>query len=119
MAKPLRHRQTKEAETDMHSLTQPRHIPTLPWQRVAEAAPGTQIGTMLHCTDEVCFALTEPWPGQRALTLIPTALEGSSAISRAAARSQFLSLKQRPIQFNDREGGNPGQLRCTRGGAFL
>ena len=30
MAKPLRHRQTKEAETDMHSLMPPRHIPTLP-----------------------------------------------------------------------------------------
>jgi hypothetical protein len=37
MAKPLRHRQTKEAETDMPSLTPPRHIPTLPI--VAESAP--------------------------------------------------------------------------------
>jgi hypothetical protein len=30
MAEPLRHRQTKEAATDMFSLQQPRHIPTLP-----------------------------------------------------------------------------------------
>jgi hypothetical protein len=30
MAEPLRHRQTKEAETDMFSLQPPRHIPTLP-----------------------------------------------------------------------------------------
>jgi hypothetical protein len=27
---PLRHRQTKEAATDMFSLKPPRHIPTLP-----------------------------------------------------------------------------------------
>jgi hypothetical protein len=32
MAEPLRHRQTKEAATDMFSLQQPRHIPTLPWR---------------------------------------------------------------------------------------
>src|SRR5208337_1993294 len=30
MAQPLRHRQTKEAATDMFSLQPPRHIPTLP-----------------------------------------------------------------------------------------
>src|SRR5712692_7980250 len=30
MVEPLRHRQTKEAETDMFSLQPPRHIPTLP-----------------------------------------------------------------------------------------
>jgi hypothetical protein len=31
MVELLRHRQTKEAETDMFSLKPPRHIPTLPW----------------------------------------------------------------------------------------
>src|SRR5271165_7133086 len=31
MAEPLRHRQTKEAATDMFSLQPPRHIPTLPF----------------------------------------------------------------------------------------
>ena len=30
MAEPLRHRQTKEAATDMFSLQPPRHISTLP-----------------------------------------------------------------------------------------
>jgi tripartite-type tricarboxylate transporter receptor subunit TctC len=34
MAEPLRHRQTKEAATDMFSLQQPRHIPTLPVSHV-------------------------------------------------------------------------------------
>ena len=31
MVEPLRHRQTKEAATDMFSLQPPRHIPTLPF----------------------------------------------------------------------------------------
>src|SRR5713226_4590222 len=35
MAEPLRHRQTKEAETDMPDLPPPRHIPTLPKAAVA------------------------------------------------------------------------------------
>jgi hypothetical protein len=30
MVEPLRHRQTKEAETDMFGLQPPRHIPTPP-----------------------------------------------------------------------------------------
>src|SRR6516165_7164732 len=36
MAEPLRHRQTKGAETDMPSLPPPRHIPTLPFCDIAE-----------------------------------------------------------------------------------
>ena len=35
MAEPLRHRQTKEAETDMFYLKPPRHISTLPISEVA------------------------------------------------------------------------------------
>jgi hypothetical protein len=31
MAEPVRHRQTKEAATDMFYLKPPRHISTLPW----------------------------------------------------------------------------------------
>jgi hypothetical protein len=33
MAEPVRHRQTKEAATDMFDLQPPRHIPTLPFLR--------------------------------------------------------------------------------------
>src|SRR2546429_7058701 len=36
MVEPLRHRQTKEAATDMFSLKPPRHIPTLP---IASVSP--------------------------------------------------------------------------------
>src|SRR5262245_42696435 len=34
MGEPLRHRQTKEAATDMFDLQPPRHIPTLPEDEV-------------------------------------------------------------------------------------
>jgi hypothetical protein len=39
MVEPLRHRQTKEAATDMFSLQPPRHISTLPAAEVSEVAP--------------------------------------------------------------------------------
>jgi hypothetical protein len=40
MGEPLRHRQTKEAATDMFSLQPPRHISTLPKPLVrGNAAP--------------------------------------------------------------------------------
>jgi hypothetical protein len=42
MAGPLRHRQTKEAETDMFSLPPPRHISTLPSAAVHGAAAVSQ-----------------------------------------------------------------------------
>src|SRR5713226_6796442 len=38
MVEPLRHRQTKGAETDMSDLQQPRHIPTLPKASFGRAA---------------------------------------------------------------------------------
>ena len=34
MVEPLRHRQTKGAETDMPGLPLPRHIPTLPFSEI-------------------------------------------------------------------------------------
>src|SRR3974390_3018311 len=40
MVRPLRHRQTKGAATDMHDLTPPRHIPTLPVAAVRQQAEG-------------------------------------------------------------------------------
>ena len=41
MAEPLRHRQTKEAATDMFSLQPPRYIPTLPLAAVTLDRVGT------------------------------------------------------------------------------
>jgi hypothetical protein len=38
MVEPLRHRQTKEAATDMFSLQPPRHISTLPYGPSASTA---------------------------------------------------------------------------------
>ena len=39
MVEPLRHRQSKEAATDMFSLQPPRHIPTLPEASFRYLAP--------------------------------------------------------------------------------
>ena len=39
MVEPLRHRQTKGAETDMPGLPLPRHIPTLPDPAVRTGHP--------------------------------------------------------------------------------
>src|SRR6516225_6602407 len=53
MAEPLRHRQTKGAETDMPSLPPPRHIPTLPssdfqfWVPLIEA-DNPALDTLVH-----------------------------------------------------------------------
>ena len=40
MVEPLRHRQTKGAETDMPGLPPPRHIPTLPVTAIAPSPAG-------------------------------------------------------------------------------
>src|ERR1700730_17195827 len=40
MVEPLRHRQTKEAATDMFSLQPPRHLPTLPVAAMPAACRG-------------------------------------------------------------------------------
>jgi len=50
MAEPLRHRQTKEAATDMFSLQPPRYIPTLPNSAVANTRLGGKLtGDKLPC----------------------------------------------------------------------
>src|SRR6267378_5247120 len=43
MAEPLRHRQTKEAATDMFSLQPPRYIPTLPDSEPPTAGPASPL----------------------------------------------------------------------------
>ena len=50
MAELLRHRQTKEAVTDMFTLQPPRHIPTLPWPfQNAFGEVGTERRGDLNC----------------------------------------------------------------------
>jgi uncharacterized protein with beta-barrel porin domain len=46
MVEPLRHRQTKEAATDMFTLQPPRHIPTLPQTLTITAAQDVFAGTI-------------------------------------------------------------------------
>src|SRR5580693_9606805 len=50
MVEPLRHRQTKEAATDMFSLQPPRHIPTLPHSVALGQERGPQ--RLLSATDD-------------------------------------------------------------------
>src|SRR6516162_6678759 len=47
MVEPLRHRQTKGAETDMPSLPPPRHIPTLPHRKTRLALGSDRNGASL------------------------------------------------------------------------
>ena len=51
MGEPLRHRQTKEAETDMFNLPPPRHISTLPNRRNAAARRYVPIGDLVTLAD--------------------------------------------------------------------
>ncbi len=64
MVEPLRHRQTKGAETDMPGLPPPRHIPTLP----TSLSVGYRIG-------QRTFAAPSPI-GCRAPILDPEPLDG-------------------------------------------
>jgi hypothetical protein len=48
MVEPLRHRQTKGAETDMPGLPPPRHIPTLPHPAVRPGRPERRVCARLQ-----------------------------------------------------------------------
>jgi hypothetical protein len=62
MAEPLRHRQTKEAETDMFSLKPPRHISTLPEAAVrCDAAICPVLGVDRTLAEMVKMALLTPF----------------------------------------------------------
>src|SRR5271165_7297834 len=63
MAEPLRHRQTKEAATDMFSLQPPRHIPTLPVQFFALAfSPEQEFLVRERLFWSIHVALRFSWP---------------------------------------------------------
>src|SRR5713226_6015188 len=65
MAEPLRHRQTKEAETDMFSLQPPRYIPTLPTSADFGGAQSRQLSELLRtcrkqASDDWCPFIRSP-----------------------------------------------------------
>jgi hypothetical protein len=77
MAEPLRHRQTKGAETDMFGLQQPRHISTLPNSAVVDIRPERQLSG-----DKL------PPPSQRAVcgtTIFPLTRKGTYTAHRPRA----------------------------------
>jgi hypothetical protein len=57
MVEPLRHRQTKEAATDMFDLQPPRHISTLHEAAVCRGATSGRVLKLLR-------TLGAPWPGR-------------------------------------------------------
>src|SRR6516162_4014739 len=100
MAEPLRHRQTKGAETDMPSLPPPRHIPTLPssdfqfWVPLTEA-DNPALDTLVHlmaCSENVRGTLLAG-PCSSAFRLtpdgIPTEMQSSSESAWATMRAWY------------------------------
>src|SRR5271168_607621 len=73
MVGPLRHRQTKEAETDMFGLQPPRHIPTPPDSEVSKDAVNFRfLGMSRHAPNGLLWAVLDPkptWPIRYSITL--------------------------------------------------
>src|SRR5215831_3654518 len=65
MVEPLRHRQTKGAETDMPGLPPPRHIPTLPtaaaFRTISDGPPSTQSSLCLFLFDDFVGTGEDRW----------------------------------------------------------
>src|SRR5260370_23024812 len=78
MAEPLRHRQTKEAETDTPGLPPPRHIPTLPC--TAFKLLITEPREMTSAVGLYFTVITVP-PGPSPLRTIPGAVHDSAGMS--------------------------------------
>ena len=72
MVEPLRHRQTKEAETDLSDLQPPRHISTLP------------IAAMPNCQTKVWC-----WGGEPDKTRIAKATRMTPLYDRPCVASQI------------------------------
>ena len=58
MVEPLRHRQTKGAETDMPSLPPPRHIPTLPTSDLGVRRRWPLPDQWVYASRKLCSELT-------------------------------------------------------------
>src|SRR5229473_3260220 len=86
MVEPLRHRQTKEAETDMFSLQPPRHIPTLPRRQPLS------VGSELSSLFEALVAATRLWLD---LETLPSRLQVRNLARNryAAAAAECLMLR--------------------------
>src|SRR5215467_462978 len=58
MVEPLRHRQTKGAETDMSDLQKPRHISTLPFASFSSPARDVCLSSETHRENAPCGPAT-------------------------------------------------------------
>ena len=66
MAEPLRHRQTKEAATDMFYLTPPRHISTLPFASILTRLQHVRLSGNLGSTGCPILPVEGIWFGRNA-----------------------------------------------------
>jgi hypothetical protein len=119
MAEPLRHRQTKEAATDMFSLKPPRHISTLPiasWPALAgrRNAPKADVSQSIGICREGPTAdierIIRPLPWSRRLSLLASFLlvrakpPSSECRVKVPCRSEWVSrLPPRSHRFHERQ----------------
>src|SRR6266446_7384032 len=90
MAEPLRHRQTKEAATDMFSLQPPRHISTLHWFPQPEVkAYHIVLGNAGLCTTADSGGRCGSWVmnSPNAMVRVKSALPRMRTLAEAAIRS--------------------------------
>src|SRR5262249_48895895 len=127
MAEPLRHRQTKEAETDMSSLKPPRHIPTLPISDGSISAYHRIIAKVANVAGHAPDGRTEPY--RNALPDNPAARRGGLAdITRTAGRirsapayhdarfslgREILASQGERCEHGDRDQSSRQELDCS------
>jgi hypothetical protein len=88
MAEPLRHRQTKEAATDMFYLTPPRHISTLPISTKTAGPPQVRFTPVCDRAADIAVGPVRAKPGS-----------GRSYSITSSARASSSGGIVRPIAF--------------------
>src|ERR1700692_3960268 len=84
MVAPLRHRQTKEAETDMFDLQPPRHISTL---HTASNRCGAKVRTRSGQSGHAESVGLNPAYGRQIFFWTPGAMNGSTTVQSSQANS--------------------------------
>jgi hypothetical protein len=97
MAEPVRHRQTKEAATDMFDLQPPRHIPTLPFALILACPRHVRLGGNLG--------------HDAAVQLIDTSVVRVLQARRAGAAAE----RQKNLEFSAPPVERLGLLICPSG----
>ena len=113
MAEPLRHRQTKGAETDMPSLPPPRHIPTLPGEAIRGSVE--TIESALDPSERLTSTLSghSVWPMKSRLLQRPDFQDGAYAAVKAV-QSLTQNYKIRNSQHRKRSVTTGGRASAEQ-----